>query len=198
MQLRGLLEPVAAVAPVYIGMGNHDDRVNFVKAFADRPGRLAEVAGKHVTIIEHPAVRVVQLDSLLYVDKVAGLLGREQRKWLAAYLDDADERPVALFVHHTLSDGDGDLLDVDRLFDILRPQRKVKALFYGHSHVWDIGERDGVKLINLPAVGYNFRDEDPVGWVDARFRRGGVELTLHTIGGNQSDNGKTTNVAWAR
>ncbi len=36
-----------------------------------------------------------------------------------------------------------------------------------------MSEKQGVKLINLPALGYNFTDHDPVGWVDARFRRNG-------------------------
>jgi hypothetical protein len=64
-------------------------------------------------------------------------------------------------------------LDTDRLFDLLRPHRHVKAIFYGHSHVWELGRHDRLQLINLPAVGYNFNDKDPVGWVDARFRAAG-------------------------
>lgn len=196
VQLRELLSPLAAEAPVYIGLGNHDHRENFLKAFPGQPANRPQVTGKHVLVIEQPAVRIIQLDSLLYVDKVAGLLGRDQRQWLGEFLPAADSRPTVLVVHHTLSDGDGDLLDVNQLFEIIRPHRQVKAIFYGHSHVWQIGERQGVKLINLPAVGYNFRDEDPVGWVEARFRAGGVALTLRTIGGNQAENGRTTEVAW--
>jgi len=196
VQLRELLAPLAAQSPVFIGLGNHDHRENFLKAFPEQPADRPQVTGKHVLVIEHPAVRIIQLDSLLYVDKVAGLLGRDQRNWLAAFLPKADARPTVLFVHHTLSDGDGDLLDVNQLFEIIRPHRQVKAICYGHSHVWAIGERQGVKLINLPAVGYNFRDQDPVGWVDARFNADGVALTLNAIAGNTAENGKTTEVTW--
>ncbi len=32
----------------------------------------AAIEDKHVVVMEHPSVRIVQLDSLLYVDKVAG------------------------------------------------------------------------------------------------------------------------------
>jgi 3',5'-cyclic AMP phosphodiesterase CpdA len=196
VQLRELLTPLATRTPVYIGLGNHDHRENFLKAFPDQPTDRPQVTGKHILVIEHPAVRIIQLDSLLYVDKVAGLLGREQRNWLTGYLPEADARPTVLFVHHTLADGDGDLLDVNQLFEIIRPHRQVKAIFYGHSHVWELGERQGVKLINLPAVGYNFRDQDPVGWVDARFNSDGVDLTLNAIAGNTAENGKTTQVNW--
>jgi hypothetical protein len=89
------------------------------------------------------------------------------------------------------------MLDANRLFEIIRPHRQVKAIFYGHSHAWNLSERQGVKLINLPAVGYNFADHEPVGWVDARFRRNGVDLTLHAIAGNRDQNGKTSRVLWA-
>jgi hypothetical protein len=102
-----------------------------------------------------------------------------------------------IFVHHSLEDNDGDLADVDRLFEIIKPHRQVKAIFYGHSHVWALTERQRVQLINLPAVGYNFRDKDPVGWVDARFHSNGVQLTMHAFAGNTATDGKTFDVKWA-
>jgi len=195
-EVRTLIEPLAAAAPIYIGLGNHDDRANFRKVFTSPAGTLAAVDGKHVTVIEHPVVRVIVLDSLLYPNRVAGLLGRAQRAWLAGYLPTISDRPLVFFVHHTLGEGDGDLLDAGRLFDIVRPHRHVKAIFYGHSHVWELGEHEGLQTINLPALGYNFRDQDPVGWVDARFRADGVSLTLHAVGGNRADDGKTFVVRW--
>jgi 3',5'-cyclic AMP phosphodiesterase CpdA len=195
-ELKALLAPVAAVAPVYIGLGNHDDRTQFAKVFPEPPGLRQPMTGRHVVVIEHEAVRIVILDSLMAVNVTPGLLGKAQRAWLARYLAEAADRPTVLFLHHTLEDNDGDLLDSDRLFALLQPHRHVKAIFYGHSHVWQLGEREGKQLVNLPAVGYNFRDQDPVGWVEARFRRTGVELTLHAFAGNRSDDGKTTPVSW--
>lgn len=195
-ELRGLLEPLANVAPVYIGLGNHDDRANFLKVFEKPPGPPAAIDGKHVTVIEHPVVRLIVLDSLLYANKVPGHLGRAQREWLARYLPDSHDRPAVLFVHHTLGDGDGDLLDADRLFALLRSHRHVKAIVYGHSHVWECSARQDLQLINLPAAGYNFRDRDPVGWVEARFRADGVTLTLHANAGQRADDGKTTVLSW--
>ena len=195
-QLRAQIEPLAAAAPVFIGLGNHDDRASFRKVFTSPAGTLAAIDGKHVTVIEHPGVRVVVLDSLLYPNRVAGLLGKAQRAWLTSSLPTLADRPLVFFVHHTLGEGDGDLLDADRLFTIVRPHRHVKAIFYGHSHVWELGERDRLQLINLPALGYNFRDQDPIGWVDARFRSDGVSLTLRAVGGNRTDDGKTFDVRW--
>ena len=86
-ELRALLAPVAAVAPVYVALGNHDDRDHFRAAFPEQPpGALAPVKARHVTVVEHPALRVIVLDSLLYVNQVAGLLGQAQRAWLEAAL----------------------------------------------------------------------------------------------------------------
>lgn len=195
-ELRTLLSPVAAIAPVYIGLGNHDDRANFNKVFLHPSGDQAGVKDKHVLVLEEESLRILILDSLLYVNQVAGLLGKEQRAWLSGYLATNSDKPVVIFVHHTLEDNDGDLLDADRLFDMIAPHRHVKAIFFGHSHVWAISEKQNVKLINLPAVGYNFRDQDPVGWVDAKFDRTGVDLTLRAFGGNVTEDRRITRVVW--
>ena len=195
-ELRGLLEPLAARAPVFIAMGNHDDRANFNRVFPLPYGDRAGIKDKHVVAIEEDDLRIVVLDSLMYVNKVPGLLGKEQRTWLGEYLATKSNKPVVLFVHHTLEDNDGDLLDAPLLFDMIEPHRHVKAIFFGHSHVWSIKERGHVKLVNLPAIGYNFRDQDPVGWVDARFDRAGVDLTLRAIGGNKTEDRKITRVDW--
>lgn len=196
-ELRTLLAPIAATTPVCIALGNHDDRANFNQAFPHPAGDRAGVKDKHVVVLEEEMLRIVILDSLQYVNKVAGHLGKEQRAWLTEYLATRSDKPIVLFVHHTLEDNDGDLLDARHLFDIIAPHRQVKAIFFGHSHVWSITERQGVKLINLPAVGYNFRDQDPVGWVDARFDAGGVDLTLRAFGGNTSEDRKITRASWA-
>jgi 3',5'-cyclic AMP phosphodiesterase CpdA len=196
-ELKALLEPLGRVAPVYIGLGNHDHRDNFGQVFTSTGGLNADVRNHHVLVIEESFLRFIVLDSLFYVAKAAGLLGEHQRWWLTEYIKTHTDKPIVLFVHHTLGDGDGDLLDADRLFAIIRPHRQVKAIFYGHSHSWNISERAGVKLINLPALGYNFWEGEPVGWVDARFRCNGVDLTLHAIAGNRAKDGQTSRILWA-
>jgi 3',5'-cyclic AMP phosphodiesterase CpdA len=196
-ELRALVGPVAAVAPVYLALGNHDDRGHVRAAFPSPPGTLAPVEDRHVTVIEHPALRVIVLDSLLYVNRVAGLLGQAQRAWLESALPGFADRPVVLFVHHPPTDADGDLLDGDRLLALCRANRHVKAVVHGHAHVWAIARRDGLPVVSLPALGYNFDDAQPVGWVDARFGADGVALTLRATAGNRADDGKTTRLEWA-
>ena len=191
-----LLAPLGEQTPVYIGLGNHDDRGNFLKVFDHPSGARQKIAGKHVLVIEHSSLRFVILDSLLYTNKAAGLLGKTQREWLGRFMGDSDGLPTVLFVHHTLGDGDGELLDVQRLFELVRPHRKVKAIVYGHSHKYAFSQEEGIHLINLPAVGYNFSDEEPVGWVDASFTLQGADLKLNVFGGNRAGDGKTKSLTW--
>ena len=196
--LRKLLSPVAEKTPVFMALGNHDDRQNFLKVFDETPGEKPALKGKHVTIVKKASTRVIMLDSLLYVNKVPGLLGKAQRQWLEDYLKECDETPTILCFHHTLSDGDGDLLDVPRLFSMIAPIRKVKAIVYGHSHAYGFSEFEGIHLINLPAVGYNFNDSEPVGWVEARMGSRGGDFVLHAVGGNMDRDGSVTNLTWRK
>lgn len=194
--LKEILQPVAEQVPIHIGLGNHDNRTNFFQVFEQAQDRVELVQNKHVSLFELHGTRFVVLDSLLYVNQVAGLLGKLQREWLARFLEESDDRPVVFFVHHTLGDGDGDLLDFDRVFQLMQPYRKVKAIFYGHSHVYQIEQREHVFLINQPAIGYNFSDAQPDGWLDSSFTPMGVDLTLHAIGGNREHDGETTDIVW--
>ncbi len=194
--LKALSEPLAEIMPVGMALGNHDDRANFLNAFQQSPGEKQKINGKHTVVLETASVRLILLDSNFRTNLVSGLLGQAQRNWLKAYLAQSGEKPALLFFHHPLTDGDNDLLDGDRLMNIIRPMKQVKAIFFGHSHVYTFAQRDGIHFINLPAVGYNFNDRDPIGWIEAVMTAEGGDFTLHAIGGNLADDGKTTSIRW--
>ena len=196
--LKKLLDPLAENTPIFMALGNHDNRDNFLRLFSDTPGQRQSVAGKHVVVVNKPPIRLIILDSLFYVNKVHGLLGRVQRQWLQDYLRECDATPTILCFHHTLGDNDGDLLDVPRLFDLIKPIRKVKAVLYGHSHVYKYSQFEGVHLINLPAMGYNFSDTEPIGWVEARLTAKGGDFTLHVVAGNKDKDGCVTKLTWRK
>ena len=188
-----LLTPLANELPVHMTLGNHDDRDNFTQQFDTLE---TKVPDKHVLVVEAQPVRFILLDSLLCVNKVPGMLGETQRSWLEMFLDTADDKPTLLFVHHTLGDEDADLQDVERMFGIIAPHPSVKAVLYGHSHQYQYDTYKGIHLINLPAVGYNFSDEEPIGWLEAKLTDKGGGFTLHTLGGKQANDGKTTELTW--
>ncbi len=196
VQVRRLLSPLDGKVPIYMALGNHDDRANVLAEFADPPGRIQPIKGKHVTIVDAGPVRLVLLDSLVKVNETPGLLGKAQRDWLKTYLVESDETPLLLCFHHSLRDTDGDLLDSPRLFEIIEPVRKVKALVYGHSHDYLYAVHEGIHLINLPAVGYSFRSEMPLGWGEANLTARGGDFTLHAVAGNTGIDGQVTSLTW--
>ena len=194
--LKKLLSPLAEKKPVFMALGNHDNRDNFVKVLENTPGEKQPVKGKHVVVVNKPHARLIMLDSLLYANKVPGLLGKSQREWLESYLKKCDDTPTLLCFHHTLEDGDDDLLDVLRLFRMIEPIRKVKAIVYGHSHAYGFSQFEGIHLINLPAIGYNFSDDQPTGWVEAHLRQNSGDFVLHAAGGNKDMDGHITKLTW--
>ena len=194
-KLSDTMGPLVNEHPVLMTLGNHDHRENFFEAF-NPTGDVQDVSDKHTMIYEFSLVKLILLDSLMYVNKVPGFLGQKQREWLGDHLTEATEKPTFIFVHHTLDEKDGSLLDFDRLFKIILPHKKVKAIFYGHAHRYSYEKLEDLHVVGLPAVGYNFNDEQPVGWLDARFFVDRGELTLKAIAGNLGDNGKTVKLDW--
>jgi 3',5'-cyclic-AMP phosphodiesterase len=191
------LNPVTEKFPLAITMGNHDDRKNARSALASIAGEVQPVEKKLVMTIDAGACEFIMLDSLLATNVVPGQLGKSQREWLAGYLRANSLKPAIIFVHHNLdADEDGALTDAGRLLEIVRPATNVKAIIYGHTHAWKHDKQDGIHLVNVPAVGYNFKDSEPIGWTDAYFSAKGGRLKLNAIGGNMASNGETLELPW--
>lgn len=191
--VKSLLTPVAEKRPVYLGLGNHDNRDDFFRAF-EGPGRIGEaVENKHVITADGGPVRLIILDTLDRINAISGLLGWPQRTWLETYLHTCDDTPTILFLHHKPK---GDLRDTGRLFRIIGPMAKVKAVVYGHTHQVGLSEYKGIHLINLPATGYNLGDSHPVGWMEAKLTARGGEFLLHAMGGNTHYDGSRVTLTW--
>ncbi len=200
--VKALLEPLTSRMTVALAMGNHDDRENFFAVFSGAAE--SPLKGRHVAVVDAKPMRFVVLDSLARlpvvsgkpVANIAGLLGKAQRTWLEGFLASSDATPTIVFVHHPPDDADGNLLDSDRLLRMVAPARKVKAIVFGHSHVYNYDQVNGIHLINIPAMGYNFTDAAPVGWVEAGMTRAGGDFTLRVIAGNASQDGATKSLEW--
>ena len=191
--VKTLLTPLAEKRPVYLGLGNHDNREDFYRTFGDSGSSGGAVNNKHVMVADGGPARLIILDTLLHINKMPGMLGWLQRTWLETYLRSCDDRPTILFLHHTPK---VDLLDTGRLFRIIGPMAKVKAVVYGHTHHFGFSQYQGIHLINVPAAGFNLGDGHPVGWMEAKLTSGGGEFLLHAMGGNTRLNGQTTKLAW--
>jgi len=190
---KAILAPIARERPIHVCVGNHDNREDFLLAFTGSAETGTAIKDKYMTTAMAGPLRMIILDTLLYVNMFPGMLGRLQRVWLETYLRMSDETPTILFLHHTPR---ADLLDMRQLFEIITPIRKVKAIVFGHSHKYQFSESDGIHLINLPAVGYNFTGSQPVGWVEARMNAQAGEFILHAIGGNMRQHGSVRFLQW--
>jgi hypothetical protein len=139
------------------------------------------------------------LDSLNQDDKESGELGADQLDWLTANLDARAAKPAILMVHHDLvRDGKaGSLKDAEKLLALTRPRRHVKAIFFGHTHVWSATQDfSGIHLVNLPATGYTLWMRSFLGWVDCQIYANRASLTVRTLDADKKSNGQNLSLAW--
>jgi 3',5'-cyclic AMP phosphodiesterase CpdA len=194
-----LLKPLSAAdLPVHFTLGNHDQRDNF-RAGLLRGAARSALASHQVSVVECKRVNWFLLDSLVKTNSTPGELGKEQLDWLAGALDARATRPALVVVHHdpqwTAPAKRRGLVDTEWLFEVLAGRKQVKALLFGHTHRWRRERRDGIHLVNLPAVSYVFDKDQPSGWVDLRLGDGGAALTLHALGGHRQD-GERVELTW--
>jgi 3',5'-cyclic AMP phosphodiesterase CpdA len=196
-----LLKPISAAGlPIHLTLGNHDDREVFINAVKLERQEAPPVASKHVSVVEGERANWFLLDSLDVTKQTPGRLGDEQRAWLAKALDARPEKPALVMVHHdpllTETQKKASLLDSNELTEVLRPRRHVKALFFGHTHVWKTAERDGIHLVNLPAVAYTFAEKAFTGWTDCHLRQDGMKLQLQLTDQTREEHGQTFDFTW--
>jgi 3',5'-cyclic-AMP phosphodiesterase len=196
--LSWILRPLSrAGIPVHITMGNHDDRGPFYTVLADMEREAPFVDGRHLDILETPNVYLFLLDTLDQVNQTPGLLGERQLEWLDRALAKHADKPVILFGHHFPETGTGrGLQDIEALYAIALSHPHVKAYFYGHSHRWELGKHEDLHLVNQPATGYVFREEQPGAYVHARFQADRVELKLDCIDREHPWHGQTHSLAY--
>ncbi len=179
-----LLKPLAdAGIQLTLGMGNHDNRANFMKAFPDYEKRLL-VPGRIVSKVSTPNADLVMLDTLKShpgedwapaTSKgscVEGAMDDAQRAWLRETLA-AAKRPTFLGAHHPAGEAgiEGDIVSAPA----------ACGYIFGHWHRWNEsflhhGYRNSqiVQAATLPSGGY-YGD---VGYALFRTHADRAELTL--------------------
>ena len=127
------------------------------------------------------AVNLFVLDSFDPKNTVGGMLGDPQLKWLAKAFDGRKSNRRSVCVHHPLQfeppkiEKYNGLADSTDSWPLVKDRPHVKAFVFGHTHTWRLAEKDGIHLINLPAIGYPFGKAEVTGWVDAVVHREGRE-----------------------
>jgi 3',5'-cyclic AMP phosphodiesterase CpdA len=194
-----LLAPLReAGMPIHLSMGNHDNRENLWSTIPRAQSHEGKLADRQIAIVELERANLFLLDSLQKTNFTPGALGDEQVKWLSEALDARMEKPAIIFVHHQpdespLTNG---LTDTKALMHVLAPRKQVKAMFFGHTHIWDVRSRSGIHCVNLPAVAYPFQKQQPTGWVDAHIREDGINLELRCVDTTHPKHGQRVQLTW--
>lgn len=201
------LQPlVAAKMPVHMTMGNHDDRVEFRKAFAEQRQEAPLVEGKHVTVLESAAANLFLVDSLQKVNVVTGELGQTQLAWLAKALDAHADKPAFVIGHHNLQFvAAGSTARITGLADslalvaTLQDRAHVQGYVFGHSHNWNLQQTEsGLHLINLPPSAYVFSAGKPNGWVRATFAADHCTLELRALDQSHAQHGQLRKLSYRK
>jgi 3',5'-cyclic AMP phosphodiesterase CpdA len=199
----GLVRPLReAGMPLHINVGNHDNREHFwtvLNAWKTVPAKLP---GRQAAIVRMEDANWFLLDSLIKTKTTPGMLGEDQRAWLARHLDANAGKPAIVMIHHQCGDlapghPGGGLEDAAELLPILRQRPHVKAYFFGHTHRWSVTkDESGLNLINLPAVAYVFSQDQPSGWVHAAMRKDGMRVELRCVDQKHPKHGEQFDLDW--
>lgn len=196
-RLLGLAYPIRqAGIDIHWVLGNHDNREHFMEAvFADRRPKLP-VEDHYARVVERGGVRWFLLDSLIRPNHTPGELGAAQMAWLQRELNADKDTPAVLVLHHNIDEQGGQLVDGKALYELACSNRQVKAVVQGHNHVYETRQAEGVHFIKLPAVGYAFSEERPIGYVRAWVGPDGCELELRAVDGNRRMHGDKRKLRW--
>jgi 3',5'-cyclic AMP phosphodiesterase CpdA len=152
--------------PVFLMVGNHDNRENFFSVFGDRHP------------FEMPYAHYVQNFGdyqLLFLDSQTplthgGAFSPDRLAWIDRKLAAAD-RPVLLFMHHHPVSIGAPSMDAKGLKNwpdfhkvLARHRDKIRHIFHGHCHTMLQGHVEGISFTGLRSMG-------PQAYTDLRIER---------------------------
>jgi Icc protein len=88
------------------------------------------------------------------------------------------------------------LIDTIPLLNVLLPRKQVKVWFFGHTHAYSHKQVEGLHLVNLPATGYLFAKNQPLGWMDMRVQPTGAKLQLNCLVANHPRQHDQLDLEW--
>jgi 3',5'-cyclic AMP phosphodiesterase CpdA len=195
-----LIEPLRAMAPIHLSLGNHDQRDHFWAAFPNDSAEQRSALQRQTGIVTGQNANWFLLDSLERTDKASGELGPAQLKWLARELDARADKPAIIVVHHNpqfspmIKTG---LSDTRELMEVIVPRRQVKLTVFGHTHDWRVSQHEsGIHLVNLPPTAYVFIAGRPSGWVRATLSLDGAEFELRALDRKHAEHGQIHALKW--
>ncbi|MDE2560729.1 MAG: phosphodiesterase [Sphingomonadales bacterium] len=122
--------------PVYMALGNHDERANFKAVFPEYD----YVDGFLQYVVDTPALRLLVLDTL-EEGRHGGAYCKTRAAWLTARLDEEPDRRTLIVLHHPPVEVGIAWMNTDpaepwvgRLAGCLRGRKNVIGMVCGHIH----------------------------------------------------------------
>lgn len=190
---------VDAGMPLHMILGNHDHRERFWNALPHERPQTSIPQPRQAMVIPGRHANWFMLDSLNQSDPGEAELGRDQRTWLAHELDAHPDKPALIMLHHDPIRGGSKpgLNDSAELLAIANQHPHVKAIFFGHTHVWNVVQmRSGLYLVNLPALGYTLHGRSFIGWVECQLSDTGAALKVHALDENEPQHRRIIHLRW--
>jgi 3',5'-cyclic-AMP phosphodiesterase len=135
-ELRRLIEPLPM--PVFVIPGNHDDRDELQRAFADQRYLRRAEGFLHYAIEDWP-LRLIALDTVVQ-GEMGGELCADRLSWLERVLSAEPTKPALIFMHHppfvtglTGMDAIG-LKGAAAMADIVGRHPEIQLITAGHMH----------------------------------------------------------------
>ena len=166
--LRDTLAPLTV--PCHITLGNHDRPEAYLSVFgqehSDPQARVSKV-------LELDSYRVILLDTTT-PGTHAGARCEGRRDWLAAKLDEAEDRPVIIVMHHhanvlSLPVDEIPLADGAGFARLLKRHPDVRMVISGHVHLTTSGVWHGIPMTTLAGSHYSVNAHLP-GMAGAQLR----------------------------
>jgi 3',5'-cyclic AMP phosphodiesterase CpdA len=156
--------------PVFITLGNHDDRPTFLEVFGTE---YAAETGKVDKVIDIKGYRVILLDSS-EPGRVDGVLTEGQIDWLRARLGEAAAMPVIVILHHNanalhIESDNIRMLEEGPFLDALKTHPDIRQVIAGHVHLTSVATYRGIPFTTLAGGHYSvsFNVDQP----ETPFRR---------------------------
>ncbi len=194
-----LIQPVRALAPIHLSLGNHDEREHFWSAFPHDAAKLKSVPQRQTAFFSSDRANWFLLDSLDKTNSTPGELGAAQLDWLDHELKARSGKPAIVVAHHNLQTPGlaAGIKDSEGLEELFARHRQIQAFIFGHTHDWRISQHpSGVHLINLPPTGYVFTAGRPSGWTRITLTRDGMEVELRSLDVKHPEHAQVHQLKW--
>jgi len=147
--------------PCYPLLGNHDDRQKFLQHFPMIEGKVTSDGFVQYTVTLSEGV-MIMLDTVKsgFPD---GEFCEIRQQWLHETLIKHQHQPVYLFMHHPPFDIHIPCLDEIGLAEkrafssIIRPNKNIRHLFFGHAHRPISGNWQGISFSSLHGTNHQIR-----------------------------------------